>query len=72
MRMELDEVLGWVEDVREQYEREQKQAILQRNMDRAITALAGQEACERLRNSIQMRYGMSQNIAMIRNGKKRA
>lgn len=72
MGVTLDDVVKWIDDVNEQYEREQKQAILQRNMDRAITALAGQEACERLKNSISLRFGMQQNIAIMSERKKRA
>jgi hypothetical protein len=72
MRMNLDEVLSWVDDVHEQYQREEDQGILQGRLDKASAALAGKDACQRLKRDIQMRYGMTQNVAMIRERKKRA
>jgi len=70
--MNLDEVLSWVDDVHEQYQREEDQGILQGRLDKASAALAGKDACQRLKRDIQMRYGMTQNVAMIRERKKRA
>jgi hypothetical protein len=65
----LDDVLHYVHELDEQYQREQKQAIAQRNMDKAVHALAGQEACERLRRWLEMNVQMSSNIAVM-TGKK--
>lgn len=63
--LDLEDVVRYVNDLEEQYQREQRQAILQRNMDKAISALAGQEACERLKRWLEMRYSMTQNIAVM-------
>jgi hypothetical protein len=72
MRMNLDEVLSWVDDVHEQFQREEDQGILQGRLDKASAALAGKDACQRLKRDIQMRYGMTQNVSVIRERKKRA
>lgn len=61
----LEDVLLYVEELDEQYQREQKQAIMQRNMDKATAALAGQEACGRLRRWLEMRTAMSNNVRMM-------
>jgi len=61
----LEDVIRYVDELDEQYQREQKQAIMQRSMEKAIYALAGQESCERLRNWLQMRTDMRNNVAMM-------
>lgn len=63
--LNLEEVLRYVDDLDEQYQREQRQAIMQRNMDKATAALAGQEACERLKRWLEMRNTMSENVAVM-------
>ena len=72
MRMNLDEVLSWVDDVHEQYQREEDQGILQGRLDKASAALAGKDACQRLKRDIQMRYGMTQNREKVQAMKRRA
>jgi hypothetical protein len=72
MNLALDDVLRFIDDVIEQYQREEDQGILQERLDRAREALAGKHACERLKRSMTMRYGMRENIAMIHERKKRA
>jgi hypothetical protein len=67
----LADVLQYVNELDEQYQREQKQAILQRNMDKAVSALAGQEACERLRSWLTMRTAMADNVAVMTSKKAR-
>ena len=71
MRMELDEVLSWIDDVLEQFQREEDQGILQGRLDKASAALAGKDACQRIRRDIQMRYGMRQNRASVASMKRR-
>jgi len=66
----LEQFNAWIDEMREMYEREQKQAILQRNMDKAVLALAGQDACDRLRNYVPMRAAMSANVTQMRSRKK--
>jgi len=65
MPRNLEDILLYVDELDEQYQREQKQAILQRNMDKAVAALAGQEACDRLRSYITMRTDMARNVAVM-------
>jgi len=72
MRMDLDEVLGWIDDVLEQFQREEDQGILQGRLDKASAALAGKDACQRIRRDIQMRYGMVQNREKVSSMKRRA
>lgn len=55
--MELAAILQAIEDVRARFTREEEQAILQRNMDRAVMALAGKDACERMAQEIRARAG---------------
>jgi hypothetical protein len=71
MRMELEEVLGWIDDVLEQFQREEDQGILQQRLDKASAALAGKDACQRIRRDIQMRYGMRQTRASVPATKRR-
>jgi len=70
--MDLDEVLGWIDDVLEQFQREEDQGILQGRLDKASAALAGKDACQRIRRDIQMRYGMVQNREKVASMKRRA
>jgi len=72
MRMDLDEVLGWIDDVLDQFQREEDQGILQGRLDKATAALAGKDACQRIRRDIQMRYGMVQNREKVASMKRRA
>lgn len=68
----LDDVLRFVAELDEQYQREQRQAIMQRNMDKATMALAGQEACERLRRWLEMRSTTHANFTEFTQRRKRA
>ena len=70
--MDLDEVLGWIDDVLDQFQREEDQGILQGRLDKASAALAGKDACQRIRRDIQMRYGMVQNREKVASMKRRA
>jgi hypothetical protein len=68
----IERVLGWVEDVREEFQREEDQGILQCRLDKAQAALSGKDACERLKRSLEARYGMSQHLAVVNKDKRRA
>lgn len=72
MQIQLDRLEKMIDDVREQFQREEDQAILQRNMDKAIHALAGKDACARLKNSLGMGAAMDANWAAVTAAKKRA
>lgn len=50
MTISLERVERLIEDLREQYQREEEQAILQRDMEKAARALCGKDACTRLKN----------------------
>jgi hypothetical protein len=62
----------FINDLVEQYQREEDQAILQRNMDKAVLALAGKEACARMKNNFGMRIEMDANALRVLSEKKRA
>ena len=66
----IEKVLGWLQDVNDQYQREEDQAVLQLRMDKATMALAGKEACQRLKNDIAMRYDMERNILRMNAGRR--
>jgi predicted secreted Zn-dependent protease len=72
MEISLERIHDWIDDVYDLYQREEEQAIMQRNMEKAVHALAGKEACERLRNSIGLRAEMAENAARVLAGKRRA
>ena len=72
MDISLERLEEFIDDLREQYQREEEQAILQRNMDKAILALAGKEACTRLKNNIGMRAEMDANAVRVVGSRKRA
>lgn len=72
MPLDLDKVAAFIADVYDQYQREEDQAILQRNMDKAIAALAGKDACHRLRTSLGIRFDMAENVVRMTAGKRRA
>lgn len=71
-RMTLEDVIGWVDDVQEEFQREEDQGIMQQRLDKAAAALAGKDACERLKRSIALRFGMVTNMAVMVERKKRA
>jgi hypothetical protein len=71
MDIPLERVHEFIEELREMYQREEEQAILQRNMDKAVLALAGKEACTRLKNYFDMRSEMHHNAIAVLGSKKR-
>lgn len=72
MDISIERLHTFIDDLREQYQREEEQAILQRNMDKAILALAGKEACTRLKNNLGMRIDMDANAVRVLGSRKRA
>jgi hypothetical protein len=71
MDISIERLHTFIDDLREQYQREEEQAILQRNMDKAILALAGKEACTRLKNNLGMRIDMDANAVRVLASRKR-
>ncbi len=72
MQISLERVQLVIESVREQYQREEEQAILQRDMEKAVRALSGKDACARLSNSLSLRVQMDESIAIAQRARKRA
>jgi hypothetical protein len=72
MEISIERLEQFINDLREQYQREEEQAILQRNMDKAVLALAGKEACTRLKNSLGLRAEMDANAVRVLSSRKRA
>jgi hypothetical protein len=72
MQITFERLEQFINDLREQYQREEEQAILQRNMDKAVIALAGKDACTRLKNNLGMRVEMDANMVAVNAGRKRA
>ncbi len=63
--MTIEEVFSTIDEVREEFQREEDQAILQRDIHRGIAALAGKDACERLRRRFQFAADVRRNIALV-------
>lgn len=72
MDISLERLEEFINDVREQYQREEEQAIMQLNMDKAVRALVGKEACQRLKNNLGMRAEMDANAVRVVSARKRA
>lgn len=72
MEISLERLEQFINDLSDQYQREEDQAILRREMDKAIVALAGKDACARLKSNLGMRVEMDANWAAVTAAKKRA
>ncbi len=69
--MDLEFILEIIGDVKDRFQREEDQAILQRAMDKATMALAGKDACTRIVNELMSRKAMFDSIRAA-SEKKRA
>jgi hypothetical protein len=65
-----EELSNWIDDLYSDYAREEDQAILQRDMDKAVRALAGKEACQRIRQRIEARTQLPLNVARMPRGRR--
>ncbi len=72
MDIPIERVQEFIEELREMYQREEEQGILKRDMDQAVRALCGKEACTRLKNYLGMRQEMNENAARVLSSRKRA
>jgi hypothetical protein len=72
MNLALSDVLRFIDDVHEQYQREEDQGILQERMDKARDGLVGRQACLRLKREMVARYGVRENVAVMTEKRKRA
>jgi hypothetical protein len=57
--MNTEGVLEMIEDVREQFQREEDQGLLQHDIHKAEMALAGKYACERISRGVCARSGIA-------------
>lgn len=72
VEVSLEDVLRWIDDIKEQYQRDEDQGILQGRLDKAKDGLSGKEACERLKRGIKTRFGFEENMAFVVQKRKRA
>lgn len=72
IQLPLEDVLRFIDDVQDQYQREEEQGILQERLDKARDALVGKHACERLKRDIKARYGVRTNWQIMIEKRKRA
>ncbi len=56
--MTVDDAVRLVQEVKVDFEREQDQGLLQRDLHKAEMALAGKYACERILRAIEAREGI--------------
>jgi hypothetical protein len=68
----LEHIVSWVNDVQEEFQREEDQGILQGNLNKATAALCGKDACERLKRSLALRFGMASSPIVLSDKKRRA
>jgi hypothetical protein len=57
--MSPQDMLQVVQDVRDEFQREEDQGLLQRDMHKAEQALAGKYACDRIARRVEARAGFS-------------
>ncbi len=55
MQINLQAVFDMLEDVRVRYQREEDQGLRQHDMEKARFALAGKDACDRIKTEIELR-----------------
>jgi hypothetical protein len=56
--MTAEEVIELIRSVKEDFEREEDQGLLQRDLHKAEMALAGKYACERVLRAVEARSGI--------------
>ena len=70
--MQLEDVLRWIDEVKEEFQREEDQGILQGRLDKASAALAGKDACERIRRRMNLCVQMNAEVTVMPAKGKRA
>lgn len=68
--MELGEIVKLIEDVREDFQREEEQGLLQEDLKKAQHALAGKHACSRILRAVEARSGM-RIVERVKSGRAR-
>jgi len=56
--MTVEEVIDKIQEVKSDFEREEDQGLLQRDLHKAEMALAGKYACERILRAVEAKDGM--------------
>lgn len=56
--MTMEQVVRLIQDVQEDFEREEDQGLRQRDLHKAEMALAGKDACNRVLRAIEAREGI--------------
>jgi hypothetical protein len=68
--MSTEDLIAIVESVKEDFEREEDQGLLQRDLHKAEMALAGKYACDRILRAVAARAGL-QVVTPRRTGRAR-
>lgn len=58
VRMDLSDFVGIVNDIRDEFQREEDQGLLQHDLHKAEQALAGKYACDRILRRVGVREGL--------------
>lgn len=72
MHIELDRLNLLLLELRQDYQREEDQAILQRDMDKAFRAIMGKDAIARIANRIGLRMEMEEGVAVHMSARRKA
>ncbi len=70
-QLALEVVYGILEELLEDYQRREDQAILQQDLYKANYALAGKETCKEVKRRVEMRLQMHENMVRELSSRKR-
>lgn len=68
----LDELNAVIDELLEDYQRREDQAILQQDLYKANYALAGKETCKEVKRRIELRLQLHENMLRNLSARKRA
>lgn len=68
----LDDLNEVIDEILEDFQRRQDQAILQQDLYKANYALAGKETCKEVKRRIELRLQMHENFVRNLSARKRA
>lgn len=55
----------WIDDVKNQFQREADQGIRKRDLYQSVEAMGGRDACDRITREIDSRCGMIENARRV-------
>lgn len=55
----------WIQDVKDQFQRETDQGILKRDLYQSVEAMGGRDACDRIIRQIEARCAMYENAVRV-------